>query len=189
MVAPILKKVFDPIIELDLQVWKNFENLGSVSDLPKESILKQSNSVEGYFNLILKGSGGAILSTERNSVCVDIALENEFLNDYLSFTSQKPSPIEVRLFEDSQIFRVSYQNFQKTMLSGNFGLKVSLLASEEAINDKQQQQIDLLTKSAKTRYLEMLEKRPGLDRIPLKYLASFLGITPQSLSRIRAGKI
>lgn len=189
MIASIIKKIFDPFIELNLQIWKNFENLGEVCDFPKETILKQSNSVEGYFNLILKGSGGNILWTDSSLVCVDISMENEFLNDYMSFTTQKPSPIEVRLFEDSKIFRVSHQNFQKTMLPENFGLKVSLLAGEEAFNDKQQQQIDLLTKSAKTRYLEMLQKRPDLDRIPLKYMASYLGITPQSLSRIRAKKI
>jgi hypothetical protein len=43
-----------------------------------------------------------------------------------------------------------------------------------------------LTKTAKERYIEQLQTRKGIENMPLKYLASYLGITPQSLSRIRA---
>ncbi len=48
------------------------------------------------------------------------------------------------------------------------------------------QQIEILTKTAKQRYSEMLEKQPHiLQRTPNKHIASYLGITPESLSRIR----
>lgn len=189
MIASLFKKVFDPLIELDLRVWENFSDLGHLQTFPKESILKPANTTENYINFIVEGSGGNLLLAEPNPVCIDISLELEFLNDYMSFTTQQSSPIEVRLFEDSKIFRIPYQNFQQTMLPGNFGERISLLASQGAFIEKQQQQIDLLTKTAKMRYLELLDKKPELDRIPLKYLASYLGITPQSLSRIRAEKI
>lgn len=112
-----------------------------------------------------------------------------FLNDYMSFTLQKATPIEVRLLEDSTIFRISHQNFQKTFISGNYGEIITRIAAENAFIDKQQQQIDLLTKTAKERYIELLLRKKGIERIQLKYLASYLGITPQSLSRIRAEKV
>jgi CRP-like cAMP-binding protein len=102
---------------------------------------------------------------------------------------QKSTPIEVRLFEDSTIFRISHQNFQQTLENANFGEKITRLVAEASFIDKQQQQIDLLTKTAKERYIEQLQTRKGIERMPLKYLASYLGITPQSLSRIRAEKI
>lgn len=107
----------------------------------------------------------------------------------MSFTLQKATPIEVRLFEDATVFRISHQNFQQTLISGNFGEKITRLVAEASFIDKQQQQIDLLTKTAKVRYLEQLQIRKGIEKMPLKYLASYLGITPQSLSRIRAEKI
>ena len=44
------------------------------------------------------------------------------------------------------------------------------------------------TKTAKERYIELLNRNIDIDKIELKYVASFLGITPQSLSRIRSEK-
>ena len=177
------------MIELDISVWENFSKLGFLQSFPKDSVLKASHAVENYFNFLVEGSGGNFLWTEANPVCIDISLDHDFLNDYMSFTTRQPSPIEVKLFEDSKVFRIPYENFQKTMQEGSFGKEISLLAAQGAFIEKQQQQIDLLTKSAKQRYLESLEKRPELNRIPLKYLASYLGITPQSMSRIRRKKI
>ena len=107
----------------------------------------------------------------------------------MSFTTQQPTPIEVRLFEDATIFNISYNNFQQILEVSNYGEKLTRLAVETVFIEKQQQQIDLLTKTAKERYIELLQDKKGIDRIPLKYLASYLGITPQSLSRIRAEKI
>ncbi len=189
MVAEQLKTFFDPYVCLNIKVWENFEKLGAVQNFPKETVLKATHTTERYLNIILKGSGGNLIWNRNNFVCIDIAFENEFLFDYMSFTLQKATPIEVRLFEDSTIFRISHQNFQQTMVHGNFGEKITRLVAEASFIDKQQQQIDLLTKTAKERYIQLIKYRKGVDRTPLKYLASYLGITPQSLSRIRSEKI
>jgi hypothetical protein len=189
MVAQLLKEFFDPYIKLELQVWRNFEQLGEVIQYPKETILKPAGTVEKYMNFIMEGSGGNLIWKKNNFVCIDISFDRDFLNDYMSFTTRQPTPIEVRLFEDATIFRISHQEFQKTFASGAKGEKVSRIAAEASYIHKQNQQIDLLTKTAKERYLEMLKTNPQITRTPLKYLASYLGITPQSLSRIRSGKL
>jgi signal-transduction protein with cAMP-binding, CBS, and nucleotidyltransferase domain len=186
MIAEQLKMIFDPFINLNVKVWENFEKLGEERNFAKETILKEINANEKYLNIILKGSGGNLIWNKNNFVCIDIAFENEFLFDFMSFSLQKPTPIEVRIFE---VFRISYQNFQQTLQSGSFGEKITRLVAEASFIDKQQQQIDLLTKTAKERYIEQLQTRKGIEKMPLKYLASYLGITPQSLSRIRAEKI
>ena len=189
MIAEQLKKIFDPFICLNIQVWENFEKLEEVQNLSKETVLKATDTTERYLNIILKGSGGNLIWNKNNFVCIDIAFENEFLFDYMSFTLRKATPIEVRLFEDSTFFSISHQSFQQTLVNGNFGEKITRLVAEASFIDKQQQQIDLLTKTAKERYIQLIKYHKGVDRTPLKYLASYLGITPQSLSRIRAEKI
>ena len=189
MISKHLKEIFDPYVNLDIGVWENFEKLGEIKILPKETVLKESNTTQKNFNLIIKGSGGNLIWNKNNFVCIDISFENDFLNDYMSFTTQQPTPIEVRLFEDATIFNISYNNFQQILEVSNYGEKLTRLAVETVFIEKQQQQIDLLTKTAKERYIELLQDKKSIDRIPLKYLASYLGITPQSLSRIRAEKI
>jgi signal-transduction protein with cAMP-binding, CBS, and nucleotidyltransferase domain len=189
MIEKILKKFFDPFVELDIKVWENFGELGEVVDFPKETILKESHTTENYLLLLIEGSGGNLIWNKNNFVCIDISFENDFLMDYMSFTLQEPTPIEVRLFEDSTVFRIPHSRFQKTMNQGNYGEKITRLVAEVSFINKQQQQIDLLTKTAKERYLQLINNEKEINKIPLKYLASYLGITPQSLSRIRAEKI
>lgn len=189
MVAAQLKECFDPFLNLDIEIWENFEKYGEVIQLPKETIVKEANTVEKHMSILLEGSGGNLLWNNNNYVCIDLSFETEFLIDYMSFTTQQPTPIEVRLFEDATIFRLTHQNFQKILASRENGEKITRIVTEVAYFDKQQQQIDLLTKTAKERYLDMIQNRKGIERTPLKYMASYLGITPQSLSRIRAEKI
>src|SRR5690606_26462350 len=117
-----------------------------------------------------------------------ICFELEFLLDYMSFTSQRPTPIGVRLFEDATIFSMSHYNFQQILNIRKNGEKMARLVTEVAYVEKQQQEIDMLTKTSKERYVDMILHKKGTERTPLKYLASYLGITPQSLSRIRSEK-
>ena len=185
----ILKAHFDEIIALRLEVWENFAELGSVKQLPRETILKGSQTIEKNFNFLIEGSGGNLVWKKNNFVCTDISTQHQTICDFVSLMTQKPSLIEVRLFENSLILQIPYKNFQQTFLKGNYGEQVTRMRLESAYDDKQQQQIDLLTKTAKERYLEMIKQNNEIKHIPLKYVASFLGITPQSLSRIRSEKI
>ena len=90
----------------------------------------------------------------------------------------------------------NYLEFQKQIsdilsnldykIDSDFGDKICRFAAEGLFIHKQKQQIDILTKSAKERYLELLNRQPQIiQRTPQKYIASYLGVTPQSLSRIR----
>lgn len=187
--AEQLKKCFNPFLNIDISYWQNLEKYGEVQTISKETILKQANTTDKYMRIILKGSGGNLIWSNNNYVCIDISFEMDFMVDFMSFITQQPSPIEVRIFEDSQLFTISYQNFQKILNERENGEKITRLVTQGAFIDKQQQQIDLLTKTAKQRYLELMSKKNLTNRTALKYLASYLGITPQSLSRIRSQKI
>lgn len=189
MIAQKIKSLFDPYIELELQVWKNFEQLGELKEYKKETTLKQANTIERNLSLLLKGVGGNLLWNGNNFICIDLFFDNSFISDYASFKLQQPSPIEVKIFENSTVFHIPYQSFQKTLLEGNHGEKITRIVAEAALFKKQQQQIDLLTKTAKERYLYLIQTCADIERLPLKYLASYLGITPQSLSRIRNEKL
>ncbi len=189
MIAEQLKQCFDPFFNVDIEIWENFEKHGEVKHLPKETILKESNTTEKYLNIVLKGSGGNLIWNNNNYVCIDICFEIDFLFDYMSFSTQKSTPIEVRLFEDATVFSLHHKNFQQILAERENGEKITRFVTQAAFIDKQQQQIDLLTKTAKERYLDLVLNNKEIDRTPLKYLASYLGITPQSLSRIRAEKV
>ncbi len=185
MFAQILKKSFDPYIEMPIETWIEFARHCETVSFEKEEVMKQANTTEKYFYFILKGSAGILLWRKNNFVCIDIAFENNFFCDYMSLLIKQESPLQTISIEKSEMLRMSRENFH--MLSKEYvAQKILRIAAEASFLEKQQQQIDLLTKTALERYLMLFEKFPGIfQRIPQKYIASYLGITPQSLSRLR----
>ena len=184
--AATLQRAFEPFYPAPREVWAAFAQAGEMIKTRKEEVLKAAHSTEQYFYFVLKGSGGVLLWNRSNFICMDFCTENEILCDYMSFLQQLPSPIEVITFEDSELLRISKANYDTLTRSG-IGAEISRACSEALFMHKQQQQIDILTKTAKERYHDLQTRQAHLlQKIPQKYVASYLGITPQSLSRIRA---
>lgn len=182
----IIKQAFDPYFNVPLEAWKSFSDLGEKIVTTKDQIIKNADTIEKYLSFILKGSGGILLWNNNNFVCIDLCYEGEFFGDYISFLDQKSTPLEVITFEPSELFRISKANFDRLSNNTEFGDKICRFASEGLFIHKQKQQIDILTKTATERYIELQTRQPKIiQRTPQKHIASYLGITPQSLSRIR----
>ncbi|MEZ5107287.1 MAG: hypothetical protein R2757_22470, partial [Draconibacterium sp.] len=104
---------------------------------------------------------------------------------YFSFLTNQTTELEVICFEPSTLFRIDKQNFE-LLAKTEYGRLICQIASESLYIHKQTQQLELLSKTAEQRYLEMFKKQPNIiQRTPNKYIASYLGITPESFSRIR----
>lgn len=181
-----IKKAFDQYLELPLDGWKSFTDMGEILLVEKDIIIKQCNTIENYLYFILSGSGAILIWNKQNAVCIDLCYENDFFGDYMSFLTHSVSPLEVVTFERTELFRISKSNFDK-LSTTQLGDKICRFAAEGLFIHKQQQQIDILTKTAKERYMEIQQQYASmLQRTPQKHIASYLGITPQSLSRIRS---
>jgi CRP-like cAMP-binding protein len=112
--------------------------------------------------------------------------EKNWISAYPEFLHQKMSNSSIKAIEDSHFLTLSYQNMQE-LYKGNkqfekFGrhiaeyLLVMIMQNNEA----------LMTKTPETRYLELMKSNPSLfERVSLNQIASYLGIAPESLSRIR----
>lgn len=185
--ATLIKQTFDTYFDAPIDAWQSFVDFGEVINTQKEEVIKLGGEIELYLYFILKGSGGVMLWNNNNYVCIDLCYEGEFFGDYMSFITQQPTPIEIVTFEPSQVFRISKTNFDKLTQNDAFGEKICRFASEALFVHKQMQQIDIITKTPTQRYQDLLKKQAQVvQRTPQKHIASYLGITPQSLSRIRA---
>lgn len=180
-----LKTAFDPFMEAPLEAWSAFASHGELVNYKKNHVLKLRDTHEKFAHFILKGSCGIFLWKENNCVCLDLYYENDFFGDEMSFITNETSPLETIALEDCETLRISRKNFVE-MRHTPLGLHISLNSAEASFVRKQRQQIDLLLKTAEERYMELLEKQPDIiQRTPQKHIASYLGITTQSLSRIR----
>lgn len=183
-----LKQAFDKYFNAPIEAWKSFTDLCEEVKFKKDEIIKTAGRTEKNAYFILNGACGVFLWKENNYVCLDIVLENNFFADHMSLITEQPSLLETIALEKTTALKISESNISK-LKSSPFGKHLFLLGAENSFVEKQQQQIDLLTKSAEQRYAELMEKSPEtIQRIAQKHIASYLGITTQSLSRIRKSK-
>jgi len=185
MIEKRLKEAFDPFFSAPLYAWKEFSDQCKLVTFKKNEIIKQSFTTEKYFYFIIEGSTGVFVWKNNNFICLDLIYENCFVSDYMSFLLNSPTPIQISAIENSVLLTINKDNFNK-LGKLPYGMEILRVAAEYSFILKQKQQIDLLLKTAKQRYIELLAKQPNvIQRTPLKHIASYLGITQQSLSRIR----
>ncbi|MCC6372654.1 MAG: Crp/Fnr family transcriptional regulator [Bacteroidia bacterium] len=183
--AKLFKASFDPYLEAPLQIWETFANQGEVVATKKNEVIKKYGERENFFYFILKGSGGIMLFHNNNYLCIDLCYDGDFFGDYLSFLTHQTTELEVICFEPSTLFRISRTRFE-ALAKTDYGRIICQTASDSLFIHKQTQQLALLSKTAEQRYLDILKKNPNIvQRTPNKYIASYLGITPESFSRIR----
>ena len=115
----------------------------------------------------------------------DFSPEGNYISDLESLHNKMPTSLFIDAMEDSEVKVVPQEKINPN------GLNPELIFNEyndlsKRIGILQKRIIMLISEPAKNRYLYVLERFPeAMDRIPLKMIASYLGITPEVLSKIR----
>ena len=112
-------------------------------------------------------------------------IENQSFGDYESFQKQKPACFSCQAIEDSQILIFNHQAML-FLEKAPGGQKLLRLVAEDLAFLLRDKLLSLLIDTPQERYLKLIETEPELlQRIPQYYLASYLGIEPESLSRLK----
>jgi CRP-like cAMP-binding protein len=124
---------------------------------------------------------------EKGDYTMGFAFEGEWLGDYESFLLQQPSSDYIEALEDCELYTLSYDDMQSLYEYKDCFQKFGRLIAEKLFISIAKSMRNLQLQSAKERYLALLSDRPQIfERLPQHLIASYLGIQPQSLSRIRA---
>jgi CRP-like cAMP-binding protein len=112
--------------------------------------------------------------------------ENDFVGDVDSFFSKNQSDKNLQALTDCQLITISYDNMQKLLKNVSRGKEVNAAIAHYVTTRMLHQRTFLLNLDATFRYKEFMREYPHvLQRVPLSYVANFLGIAQQSLSRLR----
>jgi CRP-like cAMP-binding protein len=107
------------------------------------------------------------------------------ITDLLGFYTNEKATFYVEAMEDSIIYKITKRDLESLYKDNPKYLEFGKRFAEEALTMLMERTMSLHTKSAEERYKELLMVPHFMQKIPLKYLASYLGITDTSLSRIR----
>lgn len=137
--------------------------------------------------IIFKGGLRYFSRAEKGDVTLGFAFEGEWMGDYESFLIQTPSAHFIEALEDTELFTLSYADMQALYTLSQRFEKFGRIIAERLFIETAKSKRNLMVQSAEDRYIELLANQPKVfERLPQHLIASYLGIQPQSLSRIRA---
>ncbi|NJO90910.1 MAG: Crp/Fnr family transcriptional regulator [Chloroflexia bacterium] len=133
----------------------------------------------GYFRFYHNDVSG-------NEITSDFYFSPGFITSYTSFVTGEPSFVNVQAMETMEILEFKRNDIYRLYTEyANFDRLGRLLAEMVAITSEKHLFL-ILNQTAETRYRNLLKEYPGfIKTIPLQYIASYLGITQETLSRMR----
>ncbi|MCZ2458560.1 MAG: Crp/Fnr family transcriptional regulator [Chitinophagales bacterium] len=183
----ILKNV-SRFIDLTEEETDFFTLLLKPRKLRKKQFLLQEGDVAHYQYFINKGCLRIYTINEKGQEhVIQFAIEDWWTSDMYSFLTQTPAKMNIETIEDTELLSIDYPSLEILYRKVPKFERFFRLLLQNAFIAHQRRIIESMSLTADERYCKFIERYPAMEqRIPLKFIASYLGITPESLSRIRS---
>jgi len=182
---PLIKYISEyvKISDLDIELLTHFFKYERFS---KSTVLEKENTIAQKLYFIKSGFIRTFYNENEEEITTQIVGNNNFITGFNSFVTGTPSQDNVKCITECEVFYISKTDYdfltQKSSTWGVFCKKIY----EKAISFNLQRTNDLLTLSAEKRYLKLMFDQPEvIQNVPIQYIASYIGIKSESLSRIR----
>ncbi|WP_316636440.1 Crp/Fnr family transcriptional regulator [uncultured Flavobacterium sp.] len=149
-------------------------------------LILSNGQLENYLSFIDTGIVRYFVIANDKEITFDFAFRNSFYCAYDSFYNRTKTEVYIQALTDCELYSISNENLQKLYERCETAKKLGRIATEYLLDKKVKRELNLLTKTPQERYQKLLDEQPKyIQQIPLKYLASYIGVVPETLSRIR----
>lgn len=184
-----IREIIEEISKISDSDWEYFSSRLVKHQFGKKKVFLKYGEIENHISFIEKGVVRLYIPKEfkEKEVTFGFSFKNQFISAYDSFLTRKPSLYELETLSDTIIYSISYTDLQEVYNNTQFGNLIGRLTAERLFLLKSKREQSLLNETAEERYFKLFKERPELiNVIPLKYVSSYIGVTPQALSRIRS---
>lgn len=152
----------------------------------KNDYLSIAGDTEKYLYFIISGAVRVIYPTNEEDFTLRFGYKNSIISSLDSFITNKPSQFYLQALRKTSAYQISKIQYQKYIQSSSTILTIHNQLIENLVVGMLDREIDLLTTSPATRLKRLITRSPQVfQEIPLKYIASYLRMTPETLSRLR----
>lgn len=169
----LCKKLFQPVL------------------MPKNRVLEEEGKIPMHLYYIISGFMRLFYYNDNgDEVTTHINCPHGFFTSFSDFTHQTKSSVNVETVTECQLLRITKSDYDFLMSESLFWKDYGMHVLQESVTYNEERSKDLANLTAEQRYLKLMSSHPGiLQNVPLQYIVSFLGIKPESLSRIRRNLI
>ena len=136
--------------------------------------------------LVEKGSLRLYYTVDGREICKDFLFQNAVAGSFASFFTQQPSALNVAALEETTLLEMAHADVLYLYDHYPAWQKLGRLVVQEQLVRSERREASLLKDPPEVRYRNLVEEHPKVfKKVPLQYIASYLGITPETLSRYR----
>lgn len=184
-----LKTFFSRFVELEEGAWDAFSEILTPRVLKRKEHFLTQGEICKKLGFIARGSVRVYFMVETEEITKDFNFENSFCGSYASFSLQQPSRFNVVAMEETTLYTIGREDLYRLFDKYSSIQKIGRLSIENMFIRKELREASFLLDSAQKRYESLLAQDPGIvNRVPLKYLASYIGVKAETLSRIRGNR-
>jgi CRP-like cAMP-binding protein len=165
---------------------KFLEPVIKVRRFDKKELITEAGEVENRFNFIVKGLVRKYYKKNQHEINTQISYEGHLILSQESFYSRLPSEYFIETIEPTTVVTITYDDLEKVYASSHRMEHLARLLITYAMVIKDRWQIQLVKMTPRERFLNFVTKNPELmQRVPQKFLASYLNIKPETFSRFK----
>ena len=155
-------------------------------ELNRKEFLKVKGSIDTNLYLVISGSLRTYVLDEFEENIIRFGYKNNFIASLDSFISEKPSDLYIQAIKKSKVKVIKKTTFMDFVESSAENTRIWYAMLGDLIFQQMERERDILTSSPLERYKRVLARSPQLfQEIPNRYIASYLRMTPETLSRIK----
>lgn len=156
-----------------------------ISELRKSDFLVKAGRPCKYIGIVESGALYSFVTREEDQIVNDLFVPDSFITYYRSFLTQLPASGSIQCIEDCLIYTFSIEKYNDLMHDLNW-IKFFKYISDRLFIKKCARENSFMKMDATERYHQLIRLHPGIEqRFPQYIIASYLGIKPETLSRIR----
>jgi CRP-like cAMP-binding protein len=157
-----------------------------IRQVEKRTILVKEGEVDNYLNMVVKGLIMKYVRVKKNDMILQLATEGHVIHSEISFLTRTPSLVFVETLEPTIMVSLTYDKMEEALDKFPQGERLGRLILTGMYVKKEESRYYRLLKSPRERFLDYLNAHPHmLQRVPQKYLASYLNIKPETFSRMK----
>lgn len=189
MIKQILQKLTENYVQLSETALDDFVTIINHRNCKKGELLIKEGTYSKSFFFIIKGSARTYYFKNGKDITDWFAFENELICAITSLFMEIPSPHYIEVLEDSTLIEFKKKDIETLYDKHHDFERFGRLIITQTMLNLQERIVSLQFETAEQKYNYLLSKYPQIElRVPLKDIASFLGISQETLSRIRGKK-
>lgn len=157
-----------------------------VRKFTKKETMTAAGEVENYFNFIVKGLARKFYVKGHQEINTQISFEGQMLLSQESFHSRQPSEYIIEAIEPTTVVSIDHDDLERLYTSSHRMEHLGRLIVTYSMVIKDRWQMQLVKMTPRERFLNFVNRNPELmQRVPQKFLASYLNIKPETFSRFK----